>query len=216
MRFSSPCTSSSSSVPHLRPDTHSLRTRYLAAPGLSSSRTSVTMPRRLSPPSSSLSRCDSPSPTFRSLPLLTRDRADPQEECLPAEKLFHAQVSTDPAKRWKQYPQVIEDLKAKAKQRGLWQLWMNKAQYGEHGGRLSNLEYSVMAEVMGHAIRIAPEATNSSAPDTGNMGALAASCSSCRDSAPGFETDLQARLSASFRFSASSRPFCPHLPSAPP
>ncbi|GJN90647.1 hypothetical protein Rhopal_003659-T1 [Rhodotorula paludigena] len=96
-----------------------------------------------------------------------------EEECLPAEKLFHAQVSTDPAKRWKQYPQVIEDLKAKAKQRGLWQLWMNKAQYGEHGGRLSNLEYSVMAEVMGHAIRIAPEATNSSAPDTGNMEVLA-------------------------------------------
>ena len=92
---------------------------------------------------------------------------------MPAEKVFHDQISTDPKLRWKSYPQVIEDLKDKAKQRGLWQLWMNKAQYGEYGGRLSNLEYSVCAEVMGHAIRIAPEATNSSAPDTGNMGAPA-------------------------------------------
>lgn len=103
---------------------------------------------------------------FKADPLV----ASTQDECMPAEKLFHDQISTDPKLRWKSYPRIIEDLKDKAKQRGLWQLWMNKAQYGEYGGRLSNLEYSVCAEIMGHAIRIAPEATNSSAPDTGNMG----------------------------------------------
>lgn len=105
--------------------------------------------------------------------LLTNLISFVEDECMPAEKVFHDQISTDPKLRWKSYPQVIEDLKDKAKQRGLWQLWMNKAQYGEYGGRLSNLEYSVCAEVMGHAIRIAPEATNSSAPDTGNMEVLA-------------------------------------------
>lgn len=90
-----------------------------------------------------------------------------QEECIPAEKLFHDQISTDPATRWKSYPHVIEELKQKAKDRGLWMLWANKAQYAQIGNGLSNLEYAVMAEIMGHAIRVAPEATNSSAPDTG-------------------------------------------------
>lgn len=89
---------------------------------------------------------------------------------MPAEKLFHEQVSTDPKLRWKSYPKIIEELKAKAKKQGLWMLWANKVQYPEMTAGLTNLEYAVMAEIMGHAIRIAPEATNSSAPDTGNMG----------------------------------------------
>ncbi|GAA6034056.1 hypothetical protein JCM8097_000670 [Rhodosporidiobolus ruineniae] len=96
-----------------------------------------------------------------------------EDECLPAEKTFHDQISTDPAKRWKSYPHEIERLKSRAKSLGLWNLWLNKHQYGAQGGKLSNLEYSVCAEVMGHAIRVAPEATNSSAPDTGNMEVLA-------------------------------------------
>lgn len=89
---------------------------------------------------------------------------------MPAEKLFHEQVSTDPKLRWKSYPKIIEELKVKAKKQGLWMLWANKVQYPEMTAGLTNLEYAVMAEIMGHAIRIAPEATNSSAPDTGNMG----------------------------------------------
>ncbi|GAA6013889.1 hypothetical protein JCM10207_008224 [Rhodosporidiobolus poonsookiae] len=96
-----------------------------------------------------------------------------EDECIPAERTFHSQISTDPATRWKTYPAEIERLKSRAKHLGLWNLWLNKHQYGAQGGRLSNLEYSVCAEVMGHAIRIAPEATNSSAPDTGNMEVLA-------------------------------------------
>ncbi|KAG0659006.1 hypothetical protein C6P46_005391 [Rhodotorula mucilaginosa] len=96
-----------------------------------------------------------------------------ENECMPAEKLFHEQVSTDPKLRWKSYPKIIEELKAKAKKQGLWMLWANKVQYPEMTAGLTNLEYAVMAEIMGHAIRIAPEATNSSAPDTGNMEVLA-------------------------------------------
>ncbi|GAA5856793.1 hypothetical protein JCM8547_008847 [Rhodosporidiobolus lusitaniae] len=96
-----------------------------------------------------------------------------EEECMPAEETFHSQISTDPSKRWASYPTEIERLKSRGRQLGLWNLWLNKHQYAAQGGKLSNLEYSVCAEVMGHAIRVAPEATNSSAPDTGNMEVLA-------------------------------------------
>ncbi|PLW10860.1 hypothetical protein PCASD_18292 [Puccinia coronata f. sp. avenae] len=67
----------------------------------------------------------------------------------------------------------MEDLKSKARSQGLWNLFLSKAHYPELGVPLTNLEYAVMAEVMGHAIRIAPESMNCSAPDTGNMEVLA-------------------------------------------
>jgi acyl-CoA dehydrogenase len=84
--------------------------------------------------------------------------------------LFHAQISTDPAKRWKSYPAVIETLKKRAKELGLWNIWLSKDHYAAQGGFMTNLEYAVCAEIMGRAIRVAPEACNASAPDTGNMG----------------------------------------------
>ena len=89
---------------------------------------------------------------------------------MPAESTFHEQVSTDPAKRWKSYPIVMEQLKEKAKALGLWNLFLSKEHYPDVGVPLTNLEYSVMAEIMGRCPRIAPEACNCSAPDTGNMG----------------------------------------------
>jgi acyl-CoA dehydrogenase len=85
-------------------------------------------------------------------------------------------------------------LKKKAKEQGLWNLWLSKGDFqnmaGGQGGGLTNLEvgqiqgdavsegadltqYAVMAEIMGHSAIIAPQATNSSAPDTGNMEVLA-------------------------------------------
>jgi acyl-CoA dehydrogenase len=60
-------------------------------------------------------------------------------------------------------PPIIEELKTKAKQRGLWNLFLP----AESG--LSNLEYAPLAEVTGWSMEIAPEALNCAAPDTGNM-----------------------------------------------
>lgn len=49
-----------------------------------------------------------------------------QEECIPAESTYWAQVSTDPAYRWKSEPEVMEQLKDKAKKLGLWNLFLSK------------------------------------------------------------------------------------------
>ncbi|KAF6762749.1 acyl-CoA dehydrogenase/oxidase [Ephemerocybe angulata] len=85
-----------------------------------------------------------------------------EEEVRPAEKLAHLQIPEDPAQRWK-------TLKEKAKKLGLWNLFLSKAHYPEFGVPLSNLEYAVMAEVLGYSGFIASESVNCSAPDTGNM-----------------------------------------------
>ncbi|MDQ1370097.1 MAG: acyl-CoA dehydrogenase [Acidimicrobiaceae bacterium] len=61
-------------------------------------------------------------------------------------------------------PQVLEDLKAEARRRGLWNLFFP--------GRLSNVDYAPLAEVMGRSL-LAPEACNCAAPDTANMELLA-------------------------------------------
>jgi alkylation response protein AidB-like acyl-CoA dehydrogenase len=60
-------------------------------------------------------------------------------------------------------PPVIEELKTKAKERGLWNLFLP----AESG--LTNLEYAPLAELTGWSLEIAPEALNCAAPDTGNM-----------------------------------------------
>jgi hypothetical protein len=63
---------------------------------------------------------------------------------LPAEKLYHSQVSTDPALRWKSTPAILESLKRRAKDLGLWNLWLSGGEFqgmaGGQGGGLSNLE----------------------------------------------------------------------------
>ncbi|KAI8925626.1 acyl-CoA dehydrogenase/oxidase [Entophlyctis helioformis] len=87
-------------------------------------------------------------------------------DCIPAEEVYYAQVSADPAKRWKAVPPIIEVLKAKAKSLGLWNLFLPKT-YKESPG-LTNLEYASLCELLGRS-HFAPEATNTNAPDTGNM-----------------------------------------------
>ncbi|CCM02826.1 uncharacterized protein FIBRA_04938 [Fibroporia radiculosa] len=95
------------------------------------------------------------------------------EEVLPAAKLAHAQLPPDPEARWKTVIPVTAELKVKARKLGLWNLFLSKAHYPEYGTPLTNLEYALMAEILGRGGQMASEAVNCSAPDTGNMEVLA-------------------------------------------
>jgi acyl-CoA dehydrogenase len=88
----------------------------------------------------------------------------------PAEKVFAEQVAeaTAAGHIWER-PPVIDELKAAARRRGLWNLFLPKH---PDGGGLTNLQYAPLAEITGHSPAIAPEALNCSAPDTGNMEVL--------------------------------------------
>lgn len=93
-----------------------------------------------------------------------------ETEVYPAEAVFHAQMPRDPAKRFAAYPPITEHLKLKAQQAGLWNLFLPKSKYPNHGVNLSILEYAIMAELMGRGGHLCSEVFNCSAPDTGNMG----------------------------------------------
>ncbi|KAA1422297.1 acyl-CoA dehydrogenase [Mumia zhuanghuii] len=82
----------------------------------------------------------------------------------PAEAVYAEQMreAGDPH----HHPQILEDLKAEAKRRGLWNLFHP---HPEWGPGLTNYEYAPLAEIMGRSPHLAPEATNCNAPDTGNM-----------------------------------------------
>ena len=71
---------------------------------------------------------------------------------------------------WSNYPK-IETLKLKAKEQGLWNLFLPK-DYNEFSPGLSNLDYAPLAEIMGR-VPFSSEVFNCSAPDTGNMEVLA-------------------------------------------
>lgn len=88
------------------------------------------------------------------------------QEIFPNEAEYYHQLHAD-GNPWKVVP-LMEELKAKAKQAGLWNLFLP---HGEHGAGLSNVEYAPLAEIMGHSF-MAPEVFNCNAPDTGNMEVL--------------------------------------------
>jgi acyl-CoA dehydrogenase len=85
---------------------------------------------------------------------------------VPNEQVFVDQLNSGPT-RW-QIPPIMEELKAKARERGLWNLFLPES---ERGAGLTNLEYAPLCEIMGRS-PIAPEVFNCSAPDTGNMEVL--------------------------------------------
>ena len=68
------------------------------------------------------------------------------------------------------YPQILVELRARARDEGLWNMFLPDERYGTG---LSNLEYGVLCEEMGRSPAIAPMVFNCSAPDTGNIEILA-------------------------------------------
>jgi acyl-CoA dehydrogenase len=92
------------------------------------------------------------------------------EHIMPAEKVFEEQAAELAAagRPWER-PPVMDELKAEAKQQGLWNLFL--AHHPEGAG-LTNLQYAPLAELSGRSF-LAPEALNCAAPDTGNMEVLA-------------------------------------------
>jgi acyl-CoA dehydrogenase len=96
-----------------------------------------------------------------------RLRAFMDEHVYPNEARFREPRAE--GERWRPLP-LLEELKARAKAEGLWNLFLPGSEFG---AGLTNLEYAPMAELMGRAWDFAPEVFNCSAPDTGNMEVLA-------------------------------------------
>jgi acyl-CoA dehydrogenase len=103
-----------------------------------------------------------PAPSEAAVRLHAEVVAFMREEVFPAEAAYeafrHAAGEGDHT-----VPPVVEELKAKARERGLWNLFLP----AESG--LSQLEYAPIAELSGWSNELAPEAMNCQAPDTGNM-----------------------------------------------
>ncbi len=85
------------------------------------------------------------------------------EHVYPAEPVLAEQVADGAP--W-QRPPVLDELKARARERGLWNLFLPEV------SGLTNLQYAPLAEITGRSPQLAPEALNCSAPDTGNMEVL--------------------------------------------
>jgi acyl-CoA dehydrogenase len=105
-----------------------------------------------------------PSPKVQALQ--SRLHAFMEEHIYPNEDRYFAEA--EKLGPWAVLP-VIEELKPKARERGLWNLFLP---HSPHGAGLSNLEYAPLCEIMGRSL-MAPEIFNCSAPDTGNMEVLA-------------------------------------------
>lgn len=108
------------------------------------------------------------APTERTRAPTERLQAFMREQVLPAEPVYLAQLTgSADFRQWRQ-PPVMEQLKSRARDADLWNLFLPEL---EDGPGLSNLEYAPLAEIMGHSF-IAPEVFNCNAPDTGNMEVL--------------------------------------------
>lgn len=85
----------------------------------------------------------------------------------PNESTYKKQLEAQES-RWSEIPPILSELTAKAKEEGLWNLFLPDSGYG---AGLTNLEYAPLCEIMGRST-IGPEIFNCNAPDTGNMEVL--------------------------------------------
>ena len=90
-----------------------------------------------------------------------------EEFVYPNEKTFDEQLNAQ-ENRWTQNPPIMEELKALARESGLWNLFLPNS---ELGAGLTNVDYAPLCEIMGRSL-MGPEVFNCSAPDTGNMEVL--------------------------------------------
>ena len=104
-------------------------------------------------------------PSAKSRQLAVRLGQFMDDHVYPAEPVYAEQHQA--GERWS-IPPVMEELKAKARGEGLWNLFLPESDYG---AGLSNLDYAPLCEIMGRS-PIAPEVFNCNAPDTGNMEVL--------------------------------------------
>ena len=104
--------------------------------------------------------------TERLIPIHEKVSAMIRDDVLPVDEEFLAEVSK--GDRWEytaRQTEILEGLKRKAKDRGLWNFWLTDS---ERGYGLTTVEYAYLAEEMGKA-HLGAETFNCSAPDTGNM-----------------------------------------------
>jgi acyl-CoA dehydrogenase len=107
-------------------------------------------------------------PSAKCRELSERLQAFMAEKVLPAEPVWAEQMAA--SRDGHHHAAIVEDLKAEARARGLWNLFLPHATEWTEG--LSNLDYAPLAEISGRS-PLAPEALNCAAPDTGNMEVLA-------------------------------------------
>src|SRR5688572_17068659 len=103
--------------------------------------------------------------TPRCQDLLERVRAFQEEHVYPSE-MEALRALDDEVRPGVAYPEVLVEIRERAKADGLWNLFLADE---EHGAGLTNWEYGVLCEEMGRSPAIAPMAFNCAAPDTGNM-----------------------------------------------
>jgi len=120
-------------------------------------------------------------PSARAADLAARVRTFVDTEIAPVEDEYHrriAEIRDSGGDPWQPLP-LVDGLRAEARLRGLWNLWLPAGHEGPYakrygtdaGAGLSNVDYAPVAEQMGRSL-LAPLVFNCNAPDTGNMEVL--------------------------------------------